>query len=371
METVMVTGSDGFCGWPIVLKLLKKGYKVIGVDNRYRRFWVTEVNSTSAIPIFEPSVRIKKANEVYGGRYYYEEIDISDYDSITTAITKYKPSTILHLAAQPSAPYSAIDIHHCNFTQTNNTQMLRNIMWALNDLKMYDTHLIVTTTTGIYGAPDFDIPEGNIIINKDEIPFPSMGGSWYHMSRAHDAANLWLANKQYNFSITELRTSIVCGSSTEETREYIEFTNRFDVDFYFGVVTNRFVSQALKDQKLTVYGKGLQRKPMISLTDMVNSTVACFEKGVGDKKYNIYNQLEREISIVDIANTIKGFCEKTFDSSIDVLHIPNPRVEDEEHQMIIKNNRFLSDLCDGKISCKLIEAIEQICKDLYLYKGGL
>jgi len=366
MKNVLVTGSDGYCGWPVVLRLLEKGYNVHGIDSGFRRDWVSEVRSKSSIPIFNIKERVEKANEKYGFKYTYSEIDITDYDKLFAIIKRFKPDSIIHLASQPSAPYSSIDIFHCNFTQNNNTQMLRNILWALAALKMNDTHLIVTTTTGIYGAPDFDIPEGNIIINKDELPFPSMGGSWYHMSRAHDSANLWLANKQFQFPITELRTAIVCGSSTPETRSELRFTNRFDADFYFGVVTNRFVLQALTTRELTVYGKGLQKKPMISLEDMVNSTVICFEKGPKiDKKYEIYNQLEREISIVEIANTIKDYCEKSFDLPVEVTHIPNPRIENEEHQMVMKNDKFLLELCNSKIQCSINKAIEQICNDLY------
>jgi len=373
MKKVLVTGADGYCGWPVVLSLLNKGYNVVGVDNGYRRKWVSEVGADSIIPISNSKLRESTVNQFYNGKYVYKEVDITKYDDVVDIIEVFKPESIIHLASQPSAPYSAISVDHCNFTQQNNTQMLRNIIWALKNLELDDTHLIVTTTTGIYGAPDFEIPEGNIIINKDEIPFPSMSGSWYHMSRAHDSANMWFANKQYKFPMTELRTSIVCGSSTSETKKHENFTNRFDADFYFGVVTNRFISQALAGKDLTVYGKGLQRKPMISLEDMVRSTVNCFEKGaVGRiKKYEIYNQMELEISIVDIANTIQTYCENELGHKIKVKHIPNPRIENEEHQMIMHNERFLSDLCGGEIKCTVSKSIEQMCSDLYPYKNIL
>lgn len=370
MKAVIVTGADGYCGWPVVLKLLSGGYKVIGVDNEGRRRWVQEVGSKSVIPIAEINDRVKKANEVYENRYTFHHSDLTDYTVVYDILKNYKPDVILHLASQPSAPYSARDIDSCNFTQTNNNQMLRNILWAMNTLGYNDCHLIVTTTTGIYGAPDFDIPEGGLIIKETELPFPSMGGSWYHMSRAHDAANMWLANKFFKFPISELRTSIVSGSSTEETRKCCEFENRFDVDFYFGVVTNRFVAQALSTRNLTVYGKGFQKKPMISLEDMVRSTVNCVEKGTVDK-FTIYNQMDQEIAIVDIAKTIKNYCECKFNMPIKIDHISNPRIEDEEHQMVMHNEKFISKLCDNKIVCSLQSTIEQMCSDLYPYRDLL
>jgi nucleoside-diphosphate-sugar epimerase len=347
MRTVLVTGADGYCGWPIVLKLLKNGHRVIGIDNGARRAWVDEVKSQSVIPISDITTRVNRANQVYRNMYVYNHVDLTQYYTVHNLIDSYKPEAIIHLASQPSAPFSGIDVDHCNFTQQNNSQMLRNIMWAIDNLGVHDTHLIVTTTTGIYGSPDFDIPEGNLVVNKMPLPFPSMAGSWYHMSRAHDSNNMWLANKLFKFPMTELRTSIVCGSSTDLTKEYPEFRNRFDIDFYFGVVT------------------------MISLGDMVRSTVNCFEHGVEDKRlnYEIYNQLEQPIAIVDIANIIKEFCEEKFKMPIHVDHVPNPRVEDEEHQMVMDNRKFILDLCDSKIMTTVRSSIEKMCQDLYPYKN--
>lgn len=367
MKKVLLTGVDGYCGWPILLRLLKKEYRVVGIDNAARRSWVNEVKSKSVIPIADITTRTNKAKSFGNYEFYYA--DIADYSTIHGIIEQFKPEIVIHVAAQPSAPYAGMDVHHCNYTQQNNTQMLRNILWALHNVGLHDTHLIVTTTTGIYGAPDFDIPEGNIVINKDELPFPSMGGSWYHMSRAHDAANLWLASKQFKFPITELRTAIVCGSSTEETLMGREFRNRFDVDSYFGVVVHRFVAQALSTKHLSVYGKGLQRKPMISLEDMVSSTVACCNLQK-EKEYEIFNQTDKPIAIVEIAERIKKYCEK-LNIPIHIDHIPNPRIEDEEHQMVMHNEQFVQKLCGGKIRQSVDEAIDIMCRDLQSFTTGL
>jgi nucleoside-diphosphate-sugar epimerase len=39
--------------------------------------------------------------------------------------------------------------------------------------------------------------------------------------------------------------------------------------YHFGVVSHRFCAQAIAEYPLTVYGKGQQRKPFISLEDAV------------------------------------------------------------------------------------------------------
>ena len=84
---------------------------------------------------------------------------------------------------------------------------------------------------------------------------------------------------------------------------------------------------------------------MISLKDMVRSTVNCALMDVKErgKKYEIYNQMEDSISIVNLANMVKNSVEKRFGTEVKVEHIPNPRIEDEEHQMVMANDKFISD----------------------------
>jgi len=78
--------------------------------------------------------------------------------------------------------------------------------------------------------------------------------------------------------MSEVRTAIVYGTETEETRDH-ESPTRFDFDYYFGTVVNRFCAQAVAGYPITVYGKGEQRKPMVSLEDTVESLVRLVEEG--------------------------------------------------------------------------------------------
>lgn len=362
MRTIFVTGCDGYTGWPIVLKLLTEfpDARIIGADNGGRRAWVKEVGADSFLKISTMKMRAKKVNTLFNSRFSYHPIDLTDYRNVFTLINFHKPDIVLHLAAQPSAPYSHRSALHCSYTQHNNISMLTNIMFALNESDLNDTHLVVTTTTGIYGAPDYDIPEGNVVLNQMELPHPSMGGSWYHMSRAFDSANLWLGNRQFKFPISEMRTAIVTGSSTKETRQY-KLPTRFDVDADFGVVTNRFAVQALRGEPITIYGKGEQMKPMVSLEDMTSSMVQIC-KVSQQTKYEIYNQVERPIAIIELAKAIKDAFKQWYNVDIEVKHILNPRIENEEHKMIIDNQKFLQLI--GGIRCSVSSAISQICKDL-------
>ena len=59
---ILLTGIDGYCGWPLALALSKKfkNSKIIGVDNLSRRKWVKFSKSNSAIPIKNMSLRYLK-----------------------------------------------------------------------------------------------------------------------------------------------------------------------------------------------------------------------------------------------------------------------------------------------------------------------
>jgi len=184
--TILVTGGDGYIGWPTALRLATRtDDRVLIVDNFARREWVEEVGSVSAVPIAGIDERIAAARETFDvGNLSFVEGDLVEKDFVDELLTVHEPDAIVHAAAQPSAPYSQINGERANYTQHNNMQATRNLVWGLEEHDLTDTHFIETTTTGVYGAPEFPIPEGGATMEhegeRDEVPFPGMGGSWYH-----------------------------------------------------------------------------------------------------------------------------------------------------------------------------------------------
>ncbi|MFB6312115.1 MAG: UDP-sulfoquinovose synthase, partial [Salinirussus sp.] len=216
----------------------------------------------------------------------------------------------------------------------------------LEEADLTDTHFVETTTTGVYGAPDFPIPEGGAVMEnageRDEVPFPDMSGSWYHKTKSYDAGNMRLAHTQFGLPISDVRTAITYGTEIDETREDARLKTRFDFDYYFGTVAHRFCAQAVAGYPITVYGKGEQRKPFISLPDVVEGLA---QLAIGDPAerpdpLTVYNQVTRPIAIVEIAETIADVATE-FDYDVAVEHVENPRDEDETHRMEIENDRYL------------------------------
>ena len=337
--SVLLTGADGYLGWPIALRLADRlDERVICVDNFARREWVEESGSVSATRIEEPRERFESVENLS-----LIEGDLADRDFVLQLLETHEPDTVLHAASQPSAPYSSINGERALYTQRNNISMNLNLLHGLAECGLDETHFIETTTTGIYGAPHFPIPEGGLSVDRkgggDEVPFPAMGGSWYHQTKSFDAANMRLADSQFEFPMSEVRTAIVYGTETDETRAH-DSPTRFDFDYYFGTVVNRFCAQAVAGYPITVYGKGEQRKPMVSLEDTVESLVRLVERGHDGEEIDIYNQVTRPIAIVELAETIAAVGDE-FDLDAEVKHYENPRNEDEEHKMEMENDAFL------------------------------
>jgi len=346
--TVLVTGGDGYIGWPTALRVADRtDQRVLAVDNGARREWVQEVGATSATPVASMEERLTAAREVHGlSNLSYVEGDLAERAFVDELLEVHDPAAVVHAAAQPSAPYSQINGERANYTQHNNMQATRNLLFGLYEHDQTDTHFIETTTTGVYGAPDFPIPEGGAVMEnggeRDGVPFPAMGGSWYHQAKSHDAANLRLAASQFDLPVSDVRTAITYGTETAETRADDRLKTRLDFDYYFGTVAHRFCAQAVAGYPVTVYGKGEQRKPFIGLEDAVEGLARLALSDPGDRPEGptVYNQVTRAISIVEVAETIAEV-GADHDLDVSVEHFENPRDEDETHKMEIENDRYL------------------------------
>lgn len=371
---ICLTGIDGFLGWPTALKLSRTfpDACIIGIDNLARRVWVRECGGVSAIPIQDMKVRLRAASEYGFKNIVFIQGDLVERGFVHGVLKEYRPEVVLHLAAQPSAPYSQIDGEKAQRTQYNNNASTINLLWGLKELGLLKTHFIETTTTGVYGAPNFPIPEGFLEIERkgyrDVVPFPAMAGSWYHMSKSNDINNMWLASKQFGYPVSDVRTSIVYGIQTEETVLDERLSTRFDFDFYFGTVVNRFCAMAVCGYPLTIYGKGQQEKPMISLEDATQSLANLAGKVNHTSRFEVYNQMERPISIVELAHNIKQAAEE-MDQKIDIHHVPNPRIEDEKHKMIVEKRNFQRVL--GHFRSNLARGIKETLEKLSAHRDTI
>jgi len=236
-----------------------------------------------------------------------------------------------------------IDRKHAVFTQVNNVVGTLNLLFALREFQP-DCHLIKLGTMGEYGTPNIDIEEGYITIEhngrRDTVPYPKQPGSFYHLSKVHDSHNIMFACKAWGLRATDLNQGVVYGTMTDEVARGEGLINRFDYDEVFGTVLNRFCVQAAIGHPLTVYGKGGQTRGFLDIRDTVRCVeIACLNPAARGE-CRVFNQFTEQFSVLDLAHMVQAAGEK-LGLTIEVDHLPDPRVEAEEHYYNAKHSKLI------------------------------
>lgn len=330
---ILVLGADGYVGWTLALRLLSKDHDVIGVDNFVTRKRVREVGSSSALPILSFEKRNKALLDRIGKNVGFYKGDVSNSEFIDGVIRKEKPDAIVHLAEQRSAPYSMIGLKQAKETMVKNIVSTMNLIYSMKE-HIPDAHLLKLGTMGEYGTPNIDIPEGFFEVEyngrKDYLPFPKNAGSWYHWTKVHDSNNLMFANRVWGTKITDVMQGVVYGTRTKEIENTSLYT-RFDIDEVWGTALNRFCAQAVANLPITPYGKGGQTRGFLSLEDSVACLTLALENPPEKGEYRVFNQFDEHYSVIQLAEMVKSVYEEEFGKFAKIEHVPNPRVEKEEH----------------------------------------
>jgi UDP-sulfoquinovose synthase len=338
---ILVLGGDGYLGWPTALHLSALGHHVTVVDNLVRREYDLEMGVDSLVPITPLEERIAKWQEVSGHRIDLRIGDLTDAAFTYAAVAESDPEAIVHFGEQRSAPYSMIDREHAVYTQVNNVVGTLNLMYAIAEVNP-DIHLVKLGTMGEYGYPNIDIEEGFIEITHkgrtDVLPYPKQPGSFYHLSKVHDSANIMFACRVWGLRSTDLNQGIVYGQSTPETDLDPVLATRFDYDGVFGTVLNRFCVQAVMGVPLSVYGAGGQTRGMLNIRDTMACVTLALVNPPARGEFRVFNQFTESFSVRDMARLVQAASPSPVQIA-EGLH--NPRVEHEEHYFNAANTKLL------------------------------
>jgi UDP-sulfoquinovose synthase len=342
---ITVLGGDGYCGWATALYLSKRGHSVAIVDSLVRRQWDDDLGVATLTPIRPLSDRLEAWRRVGGDRIECFIGDITDHEFLGAALREFEPDAVVHFAEQRSAPYSMIDRKHAVFTQVNNVVGTLNLLFALREFRP-QCHLVKLGTMGEYGTPNIDIEEGYLQVEhngrKDVLPFPKQPGSFYHLSKVHDSHNILFACRIWGLRATDLNQGVVYGTTTAESTLDEALINRFDYDEVFGTVLNRFCVQAAVGYPLTVYGKGGQTRGYLDIRDTVRCIELACLNPAKPGECRVFNQFTEQFRVLQIAQLVQA-AGKKLGLDVAIEHLPDPRVEAEEHYYNAKHSR-LTDL---------------------------
>jgi UDP-glucuronate 4-epimerase len=132
--TYLVTGSAGFIGSALTLRLLERGDSVVGIDNH---------NS-----YYDPALKeARLARYVNHANYTHLCIDLADSNAIEAAFKNHQPKHVINLAAQAGVRYS-ID-NPMEYIESNIVGFA-NILEGCRNHGV--EHLVYASSSSVYGA---------------------------------------------------------------------------------------------------------------------------------------------------------------------------------------------------------------------------
>lgn len=264
MSYVLVTGGAGFIGSHIVDELIKNKYKVVVFDN----------------------LATGKKEFINKKAFFYEG-DVSNINDLEKVFKKYKFSTVLHLAGQPSIVNAFSDP-----ILDVNTNFIGTINMVMTCIKFNVNRFLYASSMTLYGNPE------KLPIKEDAkaMPINYYGVAKFASERfVHiTAERVDLKNK---FNPTSFRMFNVYGPRQSLTNPYQ------------GVLAI-FIGNVIRNEPITIFGDGKQGRDFIYVEDIAKIWVKSIKnKKSFNKTYNI--GFGKQTSIKELSESvIEGFGEK-------------------------------------------------------------
>jgi UDP-glucuronate 4-epimerase len=232
---IYITGAAGFIGFHASKKFLDKGFNVHGFDS---------INNYYDVNLKKSRLSILKKYK----NFSFTKGLLENQKLLNLSVTKFKPSIIIHLAAQAGVRYSIDD---------PDTYLKRNIVGTFNVIKIANKikvkHLIIGSSSSVYGA--------NKKIPFQEIDKTDLQISFYAATKksteslAHSYSSLW------KLPITMLRFFTVYGPF-----------GRPDMAYY------KFAKKILEGKKIDIYNKGKMYRDYTYVDDIVDGIYKLINK---------------------------------------------------------------------------------------------
>jgi UDP-glucuronate 4-epimerase len=232
---ILVTGSAGFIGSSLTLRLLERGDTVVGVDNHN--------------DYYDPAIKeARLARHADHPNYTHLRMDIADQAAVDALFTKYKPQRVVNLAAQAGVRYS---IENPLAYINSNIVGFAHILEGCRHHGV--EHLVYASSSSVYGA-NKTMPF-SIHHNVDH-PL-----SLYAASKKSNELMAHTYSQLYNLPTTGLRFFTVYGP-----------WGRPDMALF------KFTKAILADEKIQVFNYGKHRRDFTYIDDIVEGVIRVLDK---------------------------------------------------------------------------------------------
>lgn len=240
---IFVTGGAGFIGSEFVRQAIAQGFKVFVVD---------------ALTYTGDLERLKTVK----GKFGFLKADINDGKKVMAAVKKFKPWTVVHFAAETHVDRSILDGRDVIRTNVVGTQNLIETARACGIERF-----IHISTDEVYG----EIETGHFYETT-----PLNPSSPYSAAKASADLLIKAYARTYQFPAIIVRPS-----------------NNYGPWQYPEKFVPVIIYKALKNQKIPVYGHGLNVREWLYVSDCASAILAVVKKGKTGEIYNVSSGHER------------------------------------------------------------------------------
>jgi len=263
MKSILVTGSAGFIGANLVLRLLgsDEPLRIVGLDNLNNYYDPT-------LKDYRLGVIDAKAKEHTEHQYSFTKGSIADRELIDRLFQEYHPDIVVNLAAQAGVRYS---IENPDVYIESNIIGFYNILEACRHHPV--EHLVYASSSSVYGG-NKKVP----FSTDDRVDNPV---SLYAATKKSNELMAHCYSKLYNIPSTGLRFFTVYGPAGRPDMAYFGFTNKL-----------------LRGQTIQIYNYGNCRRDFTYVDDIVEGIVRVMKKapekrtgpdGLPIPPYAVYN----------------------------------------------------------------------------------
>ena len=263
MKSILVTGSAGFIGANLVLRLLENNepVKIVGLDNLNNYY-------DPSLKDYRLRVIAKKAKMHPGHVYTFIKGDIADKALVDQLFAEHGFDIVVNLAAQAGVRYS---IENPDAYIQSNILGFYNILEACRHNPV--EHLVYASSSSVYGG-NKKVP----FSVDDRVDNPV---SLYAATKKSNELFAHCYSKLYNIPTTGLRFFTVYGPAGRPDMAYFGFTNKL-----------------LKGETIQIYNYGNCRRDFTYVDDIVEGIVRVMgkapakragEDGLPIPPYAVYN----------------------------------------------------------------------------------
>jgi len=266
--TILVTGIAGFIGSHLAKNLLKRGEKILGIDNLSN--------------YYDVNLKKDRLNNLKAYKNLtFENIDIANYEDLEKVIKQYKISKVCHLAAQAGVRYSL---------EAPMEYIKSNIVGHLNILEICRNlnikNLVYASSSSVYGG-NTKVP----FSIDDRVDTPV---SLYAATKRADELMSYTYNHLYGINTIGLRFFTVYGPWGRPDMATWIFTKRI-----------------INGDPIEVYNNGVMERDFTYIDDIINGTISILDSCKEEtnqnfsKVYNIGNN--KPENLLDFISIIEDY----------------------------------------------------------------